>query len=221
MSWAPELGHNLLITILSAKKSIEVFLRKAGQPSEIIVDEEVFGLADIIKNQYVIRLAETPKPGIDNRVIALTIETLHPRMGHLGYRSLLELPNLAYEIEIKGPAPTEICIGCMKGRSQQKLSQTSMTKATEFLGEIHIDLGEPLPPTRLGAQYYIFFYDDATGNYHVKTMRNKSQTFEKFLEFISWAENQSGKKLKWYRIDGEGEFDNEALKSWCLECGVQ
>ncbi len=188
---------------------------KAGQPSEIIVDEEVFGLANIIKNQYVIRLAETPKPGIDNRVTALTIETWHPRIGHLGYRSLLELPNLANEIEIKGPAPTEIC------RSQRKLSQTPMTKATEFLGEIHIDLGEPLPPTRLGAQYYIFFYDNATGNYHVKTMRNKSQTFEKFLEFISWPENQSGKKLKWYRTDEGEEFDNKALKSWCLECGVQ
>ncbi len=52
-------------------------------------------------------------------------------------------------------------------------------------------------------------------------MRHKSQAFEKFLEFISWAENQSGKKLKRYRTDGGGEFDNEALKNWCLEHGVQ
>ena len=50
MSWAPELRHNLLSTILLAKKGIEVFLRKVGQPSEIIVDNEVFGLANIIEN---------------------------------------------------------------------------------------------------------------------------------------------------------------------------
>ncbi len=71
-----------------------------------------------------------------------------------------------------------------------------MTMATEFLQEIHSDLGEPLPPTRWGEQYYISLYDDATGTYYVKIMRHKSQAFEKFLEFTSWAENQSGKKLK-------------------------
>ncbi len=96
-----------------------------------------------------------------------------------------------------------------------------MTKATEFLEEIHSDLKGPLPPTRWGEQYYISFYDDATGTYYVKTMRHKSQAFEKFLKFISWAENQSGKKLKRYRTGGGGEFDNEALKNWCLEHGVQ
>ncbi len=43
VSWTPELGHNLLNTIPLARKGIEVFLRKAGQPSKIVVDEEVFG----------------------------------------------------------------------------------------------------------------------------------------------------------------------------------
>ncbi len=33
VSWAPELGHNLLSTIPLARKGIEVFLRKASQPS--------------------------------------------------------------------------------------------------------------------------------------------------------------------------------------------
>ncbi len=45
VSWAPELGHNLLSIIPLARKDIEVFLRKAGHPSDIVVDEEVFGVA--------------------------------------------------------------------------------------------------------------------------------------------------------------------------------
>lgn len=73
----------------------------------------------------------------------------------------------------------------MKGRSQQKPTLIPMTRATEFLEEIHNDLGGPLPPTRWGKQYYICFNDDATWTYHVKTMRNESQAFEKFLEFIA------------------------------------
>ncbi len=97
-------------------------MRKAGQPSEIVVDKEVFDLADIIENQYVIRLAETRKPAIVNRVTAPTIEIWHAQMGYLGYRSLLKLPKLVNEIEIKGPAPTEICNGGIKGRSQRKPS---------------------------------------------------------------------------------------------------
>ncbi len=91
VSWAPELGHNLLSTIPLARKGIEVFLRKAVQPSEIVVDEEVYCLADIIENQYVIWLAEIPKPATVNRVTALTIDTWYARMENLEYRSLLEL----------------------------------------------------------------------------------------------------------------------------------
>ncbi len=88
-----------------------------------------------------------------------------------------------------------------------------MTRATEFLEEIHSDLTAPLPPTRWGEDYYIAFYDDTTGTYHVKTMRHKGQAFEKFLEFISWAENQSGKKVKRYLTDGWEMFNHDALKS--------
>ncbi len=61
VSWAAQLGHNLLNTIPLANKGIEVFLRKVGQPSEIIADDKRFRLADMIWNQYVIRLAENPR----------------------------------------------------------------------------------------------------------------------------------------------------------------
>ncbi len=122
VSCAPKLGHHLLSTIPLARKSIKVFLGKVGQPLEIVFNEKVFGLANIIENQYVIRLAETPKPAIVNRVTTPTIATWHTWMGHLRYRSLLELPKLANGIEIKRPAPSEICSGCIKGRSQRKPS---------------------------------------------------------------------------------------------------
>ena len=54
VSWAPKLSHNLLSTIPFVRKDVEVCLRKTSQPSKIVVDQEVFGLANIIENQYVI-----------------------------------------------------------------------------------------------------------------------------------------------------------------------
>ena len=109
----------------------------------------------------------------------------------------------------------------MTSGSQQKSSLTLMKRATESLEEKHSDLLGTLPQTRLETEYYISFYDDETWTKHVKTIRHKSQAFEKFLEFISWAENQSGKKLKRNCRDGAGEFNNKILKSLCLEREVQ
>lgn len=96
-----------------------------------------------------------------------------------------------------------------------------MTRATEFLEEINSDLGGLLSLIEQRKLYYIFFYNDATRTYYIKIMQHKSQAFKKFLEFISQAKNYLGKKLKRYQIDRGKKFDNKALKTYCLECGVQ
>lgn len=70
-----ELDYNLLNIISLTRKGIEIFLRKANHSSEIIVNEKIFRLVNIIKNQYVIELAEISKPTIVNQVITLTIQT--------------------------------------------------------------------------------------------------------------------------------------------------
>lgn len=75
MSWALELNHNLLNTILLVKKGVKIILKKASQSSEIIIDEKIFGLANIIKNKYIIWLAKKSKFASINQNIALTIET--------------------------------------------------------------------------------------------------------------------------------------------------
>ena len=87
--WALELSHNLLHTIFLAKKDIKIFWRNIGQISKIVIDDEVFGLADIIENQYIIWLAEDLKPAIVKWVATLIIETLYAWMGYLEYRSLI------------------------------------------------------------------------------------------------------------------------------------
>ena len=110
-----------------------MFLRKARRPSEIVIDEEVFGLADMIENQYFIRLAETSKHATVNRVIAPNIETWQARMRHLRYKSLLELPKLTNRIEIKGPAPTQICSRCIKGRSKTETISNTDDKGNRVL----------------------------------------------------------------------------------------
>ncbi len=121
VSWAPDLGHNLLSTILLAKKGIEVFLRRTDQPSEIYFEDEVVGLADMMDSQYVIRLAKPLVPKV-NVVKNPTPEIWHARLGHLSYVAMHKLASVALGMTLNGPIPTEICGGCMVGRQQRQPS---------------------------------------------------------------------------------------------------
>lgn len=121
VSWAPSLGHNLLSTIPLTRKGVEVFLRQLHIPSEIRHHGSLFGVADIIDNQYVVRTTgyfqnSTFDQGTINTVTPISIQTWHCRMGHLGYQNILRLPKVADGIDVKGPIPGEICGDCMKGR---------------------------------------------------------------------------------------------------------
>lgn len=99
VSWAPDLGHNLLSTIPLARKGIEVFLRRTSRQSEIIFEDELVGLADMIDNQYVIFLAKSSFPKI-NVVKNLTPEIWHARLGHLSYGAMQKLESVALSIEL-------------------------------------------------------------------------------------------------------------------------
>lgn len=166
VSGVPKLGHNFLNIILLAGKNIEIFLRKAGQSSKIIVDKEIFDLADMIKNHYVIRLVDTPKPTTINQVTAPRIKTWYVQIEPLEYRFLLKLSKLAKKIEIKGPGPTEICSRYINNPLQRKSFRTAISRATKFLKEMESDLKRLLTSTRWREQYYILVYDVATGIYH-------------------------------------------------------
>ena len=226
VSWAPSLGHNLLSTIPLAKKGVEVFLRQSQVPSEFHHQGELFGVADIIDNQYVIRTTGYfPNSILDqetiNAITPISIQTWHRRMGHLGYQNILRLPKVADGIDIKGPIPKEICGDCMKGRQQRKPSYEPMSQPNEYLDYLHCDLGGPYPTTRRGNRFYLGIRDGATGACYAEPMRTKAQTFDTFQRFIRRAERQSGKKLKHLRTDFGGEFANQAFEEYTAKEGIQ
>ncbi len=173
-------------------------------------------MADIVDDQYIVRTTgfspnNVSEASIINSMTPLSIQTWHRRMGHLGYQNLLQLPKIADGIEIKDPIPAEIWGDCMKGRQQRKPSYEPRSTSSEYLDDLHCDLGGPYPITRKGNRFYLGIRDGATGAYYSEPMRTKSQTFVKFQKFICHAEKQSEKKLKRLRTDFGGEFANTAF----------
>ena len=93
-----------------------MFLRKLGRPSELYFEGGVVSLADIIENQYVVRLAEDPESATVNMAVSSSIKTWHSQLAHLSYKAVVQLASMALGIQLKRPLPEEICGGCMVGR---------------------------------------------------------------------------------------------------------
>ena len=170
VSWAPSLGHNLLSTISLAKKGAKVFLQQIQVLSEISHHEKLFGIADIIDNQYVVRKTGYFSNSILNQevinlVTSISIQIWHRRMGHLAYQNIFCLPKLADGIEVKGLIPQDICGDCMEERQQKIPSYEPMSQVTKYFGYLYYDLGGLYPTTRRGNEFYLDIQDGATGAY--------------------------------------------------------
>lgn len=50
---------------------------------------------------------------------------------------------------------------------------------------------------------------------------NKSYVYDKFLEFVALAENQTGQKIGTFRTDGGGEFCNGKFDKFLRERGIR
>ena len=109
----------------------------------------------------------------------------------------------------------------MVGRQQRLVNRSPRSRAPEFLGIIHTDLGGPYTPTRYGERYFMTLKDDATGVVWVFLLKIKGQTLDKFKQFTAWIEKQSGQKIKHVRGDGGGEYVNTELLTFFKEEGIQ
>ena len=60
-------------------------------------------------------------------------------------------------------------------------------------------------PSIYGYLYFVTFIDDATRKCWIYFMKHKSEVFNKFCEFKSFVENQTGRSIKVSRCDNGGE----------------
>ena len=71
-----------------------------------------------------------------------------------------------------------------------------------------------------GTRYLLTFIDDAMCYATVYSIRNKSDTFDQFVNHLTYVENQSGEKLKILRSDGGGEYINTEMHEYLAKKGI-
>lgn len=149
-------------------------------------------------------------------------ELWHRRLGHIGLQRLQKLRNgLADGLNFVAEQRKE-CETCLKGKQTRKPFKRSNSKTNQVLELVHSDVCGPTTIDSFGgSRYFLTFVDDFSRKVFVFTIKKKSEAFEKFLEFKSWAENQTEKRIKIIRTDNGKEYCNGTWENYLRKAGIQ
>jgi transposase InsO family protein len=116
----------------------------------------------------------------------------------------------------------EICKGCMFGKNIKKAFLSSDNRAQGILDLVHSDVCGPMSSPSLSVfLYYVIFLDDCSRKCWIYFLEAKSDTFDKFKEYKSFIEKQTGKHIRTLRIDNGGEFESLQFEDFFKEAGIK
>ena len=144
----------------------------------------------------------------------------HKALGHQNFRYVKNTLN-QYNIEVKQDVEP-FCLSCIQGKQHRETFKVSESRANEPGSIIYIDLCSPMEESSLNNSRYIFLLKDDYSNYRfVYFIKNKSDVYEKFTDFLVHFKNQTGKSVKVIRSDNGTEFNNYAVRKLLKDNGIK
>lgn len=144
----------------------------------------------------------------------------HLRLGHMSVKGLKELEKQGVLGKDKIDE-LDFCEDCVFGKSTRHSFKHLTSKSIGILDYIHSDLWGPAQTSSLGGNnYFLSIIDDYSRRVWVYILKHKDQVFNKFKEWKTLVENQTGKKVKKLRTDNGLEFCNQQFNSYCANEGI-
>ena len=147
-----------------------------------------------------------------------SINFWHARLCHINSRyveimsSLGLIPKLSKDFEK--------CETCSQAKITKR-AHKNVIRNTELLELIHSDLCEFKEILTLGGNKYIStFIDDFSKYTTIYLLKNKSDSFEKFQDFLKEVKNQFSRKIKRIRSDRGHEYESSAFNSFVQSLGI-
>ena len=113
------------------------------------------------------------------------------------------------------------CESCLMGKMTKSPFSEHGKRVAKLLELVHTDVCGPMTThARGGYSYFITFTDDHSRFGYVYLMKYKSESFEKFKEFRSEVEKQTGKSIKILRSDRGGEYLSSEFLDYLKENGI-
>ena len=145
----------------------------------------------------------------------------HMRLGHVSERGLYELERQGI-LKGKLGKKLDFCENCVYGKSCRLKFPKARHTTTEKLDYLHSDLwGASKTKTIGGASYFLSIIDDYTRKVWVFLLKNKSDSFNTFVNWKTLIENQTGKKIKMLRTDNGLEFCSDEFNRYCQDVGIR
>uniref|UniRef100_A0A2N9EZR3 CCHC-type domain-containing protein n=1 Tax=Fagus sylvatica TaxID=28930 RepID=A0A2N9EZR3_FAGSY len=126
----------------------------------------------------------------------------HMRLGHMSERGMRELHKRNLLTGIKS-CKLDFCKYCIMGKQCRIFGRPVRT------------------PSKGGAQYFMSFIDNYSRKAWVYFLKNKSEAFAKFKIWKAKVENQTGRKIKYLRIDNGTEYRDGDFLKFCEEYGIK
>ena len=121
------------------------------------------------------------KPKDAKLIMIVQLILWHCRLGHIGVKRMKKLhadgilESLDYE-------SLDACKPCLMGKMTKTPISRTMERATDLLEIIHTDVCGPMSVDAHGGHHYFLTFTDDLSRYgYIYLMKQKSETFEKFI----------------------------------------
>ncbi|KAK9055092.1 hypothetical protein SSX86_026172 [Deinandra increscens subsp. villosa] len=156
--------------------------------------------------------------GEERKVMAVTIERWHKRLGHASDGKLSKVDffkNVTFNLKDK------LCVSCAKAKHTKLPFGVSHIKTKESFELLHCDIwGKYRTPSFSGANYFLTIVDDFTRSVWVFLIKHKSDASRHLIDFHKMVENQFEKRIKRIRCDNGGEFTSTLMTDFYKKQGI-
>jgi hypothetical protein len=153
------------------------------------------------------------------------IDLWHQRFGHVNGTQLKEMvqKKLVEGVDRIQHTELDFCEGCINGKMQRNsFKPVGAVKSTRKLQLVHSDVCGPMQTESIGGcKYFVTFIDDYTRYCHAYFLKRKSDVFEKFKDFQTMIENETGRKIVTFRSDRGGEYLSSEFDRYLKMQGVK
>lgn len=157
---------------------------------------------------------------------ATQLDVWHARLGHTNADNIIKLSSKVNGLKLKNNdygRCSNNCQVCAIGKMTKPPLATSETSTTRPLEMIHSDVFGPYrtPSLIRGERYLVSFIDGFSRFQMIYAIKNKSETLEKFKQFIAEMKRYTTYEPQAIQSDNGGEYISTDFRQYCLDHGIR
>jgi len=218
-----EMKHNYMSMNALSKRKLDVFFHHVQ--SRLMINNNVIEYIDKLINCYELYDIQEKEQKVMTFIKkSLDSAVWHDRTAHLSHWNMLKMRNLVKRMKkLKMSLSSEkICEFCMIERQQAEISRSSMTHVIKILKLLHLNLKDSSSIVWIDDySYFLLIKNDFSLLIFVYSLKLKSETHHKLIEFKTLMKKQINMKVKRLQVNEEDEFRDHKWKNWCKETEIK